>query len=197
VRQRLASSTFPEPLADFGFDDEFAVLGSFVAGPQALARFAGGAPVNTDDRTVVAYRAPRITYAPDSLPRDRLIALLAEWSVAPGDVVGVSADDPWSARLAAYFSARNRFIEVGREVRPTGDVRAMLAQVEAPLLGILHTSPDFRPAYDPLWRMGMALAASDLPAARALLTELMRLQPARPEAAAGLQRLSTASAAER
>ena len=33
----------------------------------ALARFAGDAPLNTDDHPVVAYRAPRITYAP--IPR--------------------------------------------------------------------------------------------------------------------------------
>jgi hypothetical protein len=32
---------------------------------------------------VVAYRAPRVTYAPDSLPRDRLLALLRE-SNQPG-----------------------------------------------------------------------------------------------------------------
>ena len=53
-------------------DDDFALLGGFVAGPQALRRFAGSAPLNTDDRPVVVYSAPRITYAPDSMPRDRL-----------------------------------------------------------------------------------------------------------------------------
>ncbi len=34
-----------------------ALLGSVIAGPQALARFAGRAPLNTDDRPVVSYRA--------------------------------------------------------------------------------------------------------------------------------------------
>ena len=33
-----------------------------------LQRFAGDAAANTDDHPVVAYRAPRITYAPDSQP---------------------------------------------------------------------------------------------------------------------------------
>ena len=60
------------------------MLGSFVAGPEALRRFAGDAAANTDDRPVVAYRAPRITYAPESLPRDRLLALLQELSIAAG-----------------------------------------------------------------------------------------------------------------
>ena len=67
-------------LAGLGLEDELAVLGSFVAGPEALRRFAGDAAANTDDHPVVAYRAPRITYAPDSRPRDRLIALLRELS---------------------------------------------------------------------------------------------------------------------
>ena len=53
-------------------------------------------------------------------------------------------------RLSAYGAARNQFIESGRDVRPTGDVRQMLAQVREPLLSVLRTSPDFRPAYDPL-----------------------------------------------
>ena len=45
-----------------------------------------------------------------------------------------------------------------------------------------HISPDFRPAYDPLLSMATALARSDTSGARALLTELTRIQPARAEA---------------
>ena len=60
----------------------------------------------------------------------------------------------------------------------------MLAQVREPLLAVLRSSPDFRPAYDPLLRMAGALARIDAPAGQALLTELAQLQPARPEAVA-------------
>ena len=175
---------------EFGIDDELALLGSFIAGPGALARFAGDAPLNTDDRPVVAYSAPRITYSPDSLPRDRLIALLREVEVRPDEVVAARTDAAWRSRLAAYWAARDRFIEAGREVRPTSDVRRMLSQVREPLLAVLRISPDFRPAYDPLLRMGTALARVDAPAARALLTELRSAQPARPEAAQALRELS-------
>jgi spermidine synthase len=59
-----------------------------------------------------------------------------------------------------------------------------------PLLAVLRTSPDFRPAYDPLLRMSQALARSDATAARLLLGELMRLQPPRPAAAQALQQMS-------
>jgi spermidine synthase len=65
----------------------------------------------------------------------------------------------------------------------------MLAQVQEPLLDVLRTSPDFRPAYDPLLRLAGALARSDPDAARALLTELQRLQPARAEAGQALAQM--------
>ena len=184
VRRRLADSA--TSLAEYGIDDDLALLGSFVAGPGALARFAGDAALNTDDHPVVAYRAPRITYVPDSLPRERLIALLREFEIGPDELVSESA---WSSRLAAYWTARNRFIEAGRDVRPAADVRQMLAQVREPLLAVLHISPDFRPAYDPLLRMAVALGRIDAAAGRALLTELQSAQPARPEAAQALREL--------
>jgi spermidine synthase len=189
VRARLADATVPLGLAGFGIDDEFALLGSFIAGPRALARFAGDAPLNTDDHPVVAYRAPRITYVPDSTAGDRLIALLRELEISP-DEVASTAEPGWENRLAAFWAARDRFIEAGRGVQPTADVRRMLAQVREPLLSVLRTSPDFRPAYDPLLKMALALAEVDAAAARALLVELSQIQPARPEAAQALQELS-------
>ncbi len=190
LQSRLASVALPRPAADFGLGDEFAVLGSFIAGPRALTRFAGDAAINTDDHPVVAYRAPRITYAPDSQPRDRLVALLGQLGVADGELLDPPADPAWASRLAAYRQARDQFIALGRGVQPSADVRQMLAQVGQPLLAVLRTSPDFRPAYDPLLRMVAALARVDKPGAQALLIELAQLQPARPEAAEMLRALA-------
>jgi len=187
LRRRLAETAVP--LADFGIDDEFALLGSFVAGPEALRRFARDVDANTDDRPVVAYRAPHVTYDPTTRPRDRLQALLEAWSVAPDDVVSRSADAATKTRLAAYWSARDAFIAAGRDVRPVNDPAQMLAQVERPLLDVLARSPDFRPAYDPLLGMADALARRDPDGARRLLAALVRVQPARPEAAVALSRL--------
>ncbi|MET0533566.1 MAG: spermidine synthase, partial [Steroidobacter sp.] len=84
--------------------------------------------------------------------------------------------------LRAYWSARNQFLAAGRNVHPNSDVREMLAQVRDPLLSVLHISPDFRPAYDPLLRMAAALSQVDRHAARSLLGELQQTQPRRPEA---------------
>lgn len=189
VRERLARAAMPHDPSEFGIDDDFALLGGFIAGPRALTRFAADAPLNTDDHPVVAYQAPRVTYAPDSLPRDRLIALLSQVEIAPDELLAAPLDGAWATRLSAYWSARNRFIEAGRNVRPSADAQSMLAQVREPLLSVLRVSPDFRPAYDPLLRMALALARGDLPAARALLDELRLAAPARPEAAKYLREL--------
>lgn len=192
LTRSLASNPLQQKLSRMGVEDELALLGSFFAGPHALKRFAGDAPANTDDHPVVAYRAPRITYAPDSLPRDRLITLLHELSIEPTELVAATPGEAWPARLAAYWRARNRFIESGRDVHPTADVRDMLAQVREPLLEVLRISPDFRPAYDPLIGMAMALARTDAAGARALLTDLARIQPARAEAGLALREIGAA-----
>jgi len=176
-------------LDDMGIEDEFALLGSFVAGPGALQRFAGSADANTDDHPVVAYRAPRITYAADSLPRDRLIALLSELSIEPAELIEPPLDREWPHRLAAYWMARDRFIAAGRNVRPLSDVQQMLSQVREPLLSELRISPDFRPAYDPLIRMATMLARTDSSGARALLMELTQIQPQRHEAQLALNEI--------
>lgn len=170
----------------FGITDDLALLGNFVAGPRALARFAGAAPLNTDDKPIVAYRAPNITYAPTTEPRDRLIELLHEVDITPQELLSqdsAATEPDYDARLAAYWTARTRFLEAGRNVRPSQDVRDMLAQVREPLLAILRISPDFRPAYDPLLRMARALEQQDPQAAHSLLMELGQARPDRAPAA--------------
>jgi spermidine synthase len=192
VRERLASAALPRAPAEFGLADEFALLGSFVAGPQALRRFAGDAVVNRDDHPVVAYLAPRATYAPERTPRDRLLALLAELRLTPDEVLADGTAGTTATRLAAYWQARDRYLLAGQAVRPSSDVRRMLAQVREPLLDVLRTSPDFRPAYDPLLQMAAVLARSDAAAARGLLTDLARAQPSRTEAPRALAQLEAA-----
>ena len=190
LRQHLANSALPKSPADFGIEDEFALLGSFVAGPKALAHFAGHTIANTDNHPIVAYLAPHITYAPDSLPRDRLITLLHELSSEPAEMLNATTDSAWSRRLANYWIARNNYIEAGRTIRPSANVQDMLAQVRNPLLSALRMSPDFRPAYDPLLRMATVLSHTDMPDALVLLKELAQIQPERPEAKLAYSQLS-------
>jgi spermidine synthase len=187
---RMVRARAAYDLGAFGLHDELAVLGSFVAGPLALARLAAGAPLNTDDHPVVAHQASRAIYGEVAAPRQRLLVLLQAFDSEPRD--RLLPDGEAATRMQAYQSARNRFIATGAGVRPSADVRVMLAQVQRPLLEILRISPEFRPAYDPLLAMAQALAPLDTAAARSLLAELAHLQPERAEAGAALRALAVA-----
>ncbi|MEI7446562.1 MAG: fused MFS/spermidine synthase, partial [Burkholderiales bacterium] len=188
LRARLAAL---RPTAEpAGLPDEWALLGSFVAGPAALARFAGDAVPNSDDRPVVAYTAPRATYAPEARPSDRLL----DWLDAVGLDAGELASGADATRLAAYWRARNAFLAAGRDVAPLADPVAMLGRIGGPMLDVVATSPDFRPAYDPLVAIATAAAERAPERAREVLSTLVRLQPARPEALAALRRLDGAAA---
>jgi len=164
----------PALAARFGLGDELAVLGSLIADPPSLQRFAAGAPLNTDDRPWVAYRAPRIIYAPDSAPRDRLLALLDELSV---DATPLLATPGLAPRLNAYAQARRGYLDLGRRTPASADPVVMLARVGAPLLAVLRRSPDFQPAAEPLRRLAAALATRDPAAARQLRDALARIRP--------------------
>jgi spermidine synthase len=192
ARQRLRNARLERPAADYGFFDEWAVLGSLVAGPRALQAWSAGAPLNTDDHPIVAYLAPRITYAPTSLPRDRLLQWLEQLPGDARDAVDTGDNNETATRLQAYWSARQRFLLAGRDVRPSNDARRMLQQVQGPLLEVLRTSPDFRPAYDPLVAMAQGLARSDPTAAAALLHQLQRIAPAGLQAGQALAALPAA-----
>jgi spermidine synthase len=167
VLHRVQATVPRMQLQRYDIHDVFDVLGSHVAGPAELAVFSGAAPLNTDDHPVVAHGAPRATYAPDSTPQERLLALLAPWRADPQAWLQAADEDAaWGQRLAAYGEARKRYLEAGSRVQPTADPRQMLDQVEHPLLDVLRTSADFRPAREPLRRLADAVQAGDPDAAR-------------------------------
>jgi spermidine synthase len=162
VRARVASSSpgVAGALKLAHIDDEFAVLGSVVAGPEALRAFANHASVNTDDHPVVAHRAPWVNYSPGEPARDRLLSMVR--SLAPRlDGVVRDPKSADAARLYAYWKARNKYLAIGMAVRPHPDPRVMLERLRDPLLAIVAMSPDFRPASEPLLALSQAVRASD------------------------------------
>ncbi|WP_235537975.1 fused MFS/spermidine synthase [Pelomonas sp. Root1217] len=173
---RFAPRVAPALAGRFGLGDSFAVLGSFIADAPALLRFAGNAPLNTDDHPWVAYRAPRVTYAPDAAPRDRLLALLGQVSVDMGALLA-QPDAAGAARLSAYTQARRDYLDLGRRTIPSADPAVMLARIGPPLLAVLRQSPDFQPAAEPLRRIAQALAPRDAAAAQRLLASLADIRP--------------------
>jgi spermidine synthase len=188
IGRRLEAWQGPLRPSQIGLDDAWSVAGAFVAGPEALRNWSAGAPLNSDERPLVAWMAPRAAYAPSDTPAERLLQWLGEMKVGPQELVD-AGDAATQARLQGWRSARQRFLQAGLHVRPSPDPARMLAQVQAPLLEVLRTSPDFRPAYDPLLAMAQRLATDDPAAARRLLQALVERVPARREAAAALAAL--------
>jgi len=141
-------------------DDEFAVLGSIIAGPQALAEFVRGAALNTDDLPVVTHRAPWVSYSPQETPRNRLANLMQRLAPRANDVIG-SGQSAEALRLEAYWAARAKYLAFGMAVRPNPDPLVMLEQLRAPLLDMVTISPDFRPASEPLLALAEAVRETD------------------------------------
>lgn len=162
VRTRLAAvpPSVQRALQLAHLEDEFSVLGSVVAGPQALAAFAAGAAMNSDNHPVVAHRAPWTAYAPESRPRDRLSAVMQSLTPQLGDAVADTKNAD-SARLLAYWSARMAYLSFGMQVSPNPDPEVMLTQLREPLLAIVAISADFRPAVQPLLALSQAVKVTN------------------------------------
>lgn len=188
VRARLAQSAGPSQQAAARLEDEFAVVGSVLAGPATLAGFARGATANTDDRPVVVHQAPWATYAPPSTPRERLMQLLGELQPHATELLRQPRDAE-ADRMQAYWAARRLYLAFGATVRPVADPGEMLQRVQKPLMGLLRQSPEFRPACEPLVAMADALRGSDPARAEAITAALDGIgarcaQAARPTAPA-------------
>lgn len=171
VLARLAQSAGPSQQAAARLEDEFAVVGSVLAGPATLARFAQGVVANTDDRPVVVHQAPWATYAPPSTPRERLMQLLRELQPHATELLRQPRDAE-ADRMQAYWAARRLYLAFGATVRPVADPGEMLQRVQKPLMGLLRQSPEFRPACEPLVAMADALRGSDPARAEAVTAAL-------------------------
>ncbi|MEL6268041.1 MAG: spermidine synthase, partial [Pseudomonadota bacterium] len=176
LRRRLVALDYATP---------FALFGGHIAGPEALAAFAAGAPLNTDDHPHVLYSAPRTVYAPLAPAIERLIALVDRFEPVAAEAVGLDGIEGgavFAERLERYWEARDAFLRLGAEVRPGPGQPLDVGRLAPGLLAVLEISPDFAPAYEPLLQIARALATRNRDAALALLQTLARTVPRRVEA---------------
>jgi spermidine synthase len=181
LNRRVKDDALRTKLAAVDLKDEIALFGLYLAGADQLQSFAGSGPVNSDDRQFVAAEAPRAAYAMTETPGARLVALLGELHPKPDDVLR-GADADTLHRLAAYWSARDRFLRIGARTLAGNSPRNVIAEVAPQLIDVVRTSGDFDAAYMPVLSMARRLALSDPPGARRLLEALEQANPARPEA---------------
>ncbi len=156
------------------------VLGLHAGGAEALRAFAGAGPRNTDDRPAVTLDAGRNVRASQGVPTMLLLQVLRGLAPDAAGLPGLPA--PLAGRLAAYWRARNRFIEAGAAL-PEGIEGRALADAAAPgLLEVVRLSPEFDLAYGPLLGMARSLLGTDRTAGAALLRALDAAAPGREEA---------------
>ena len=189
IRNRLSNIDLPQQLKYIGIEDEYALLGGFIANSNSLNKFSESAALNTDDQPIVSYSAPMITYWPNSTPRERLVYLIRHLSISPNDVVDLSSMNDSTFQLASYWHARNAFIELGQHIDPQSDPNEIMNKTKEPLLSILRISPEFRPAYDPLLMMALSLTETDKLSSISLLKALQAIQPKRTESTDMLNQL--------
>ncbi len=196
---RVQARALQQQLEALRLNSDLALLGGFLGDRDALARFAGPGPLNTDDRPLVTYRAPGFAYRRQQDHGARLVALAEALADGRGTLLqpasGVS-DRGFEQRLTAYWRARDAYLRAGLGVEPTDDLPTLLAKTRAPLLEVVRLSANFTPAYQPLLSMAQALSEHDPQAARQLLSDLAQAAPERREAGRLLRALNRAARLE-
>jgi len=186
LAERLNEPTVRAAVRPVGFEGPMDVLGQYVGGSHTLGAFAGEGPRNTDDYPFVTLDAQRNVRALSAPPSALLLTVIRALRPESADLLQQAdldaTQDAIATRLAAYWQARDRFLEAGAALK--GDPRGLaLVNAAAPaLLESIRISPEFDPAYNPLIGMARSLMASHRAAAEQLLREIDSAAPSRKEA---------------
>lgn len=159
--------------------DSYHLFGCFVAGPDALGRFCAGAPLNTDDRPVVLFQAPRAGPSQHHPPWGRLMRLIEGFASEPRELVRLdtSADAEFESELGRFIAARNAYLR-GLVAESEGDLaKALDLHVESARL-----SARFTLGYAHSLSVAMREHKSNPELARRLLDRLATARPERPVA---------------
>lgn len=179
-RQRVSSAELHRALMQVNLGDNFTLFGNMLATADDLEVLAGDAPLNTDDRAVVIYEAPRFIYRQGEPASDRLLALLAACSPSAGEVI--TGDRSSARRLAEYWRARDTFLNAMAIYPGQGS--------GSQLLDSLRQSPDFADAYAFLLQRVIPREYERDPAAVvSLLRDMTAAHPQRPQARRVLEQL--------
>lgn len=189
MQSRVHGRQMMERLQAVGLTSDTRLFGLMLGGERDLAEFSGSGPLNTDDRPIVAFEAPRVAYVAGDTPGERLLALIDAMHPLPQALLATGADAE-QRRLADYWRARNRYLALGIRAVQGEAVADPIQELGPKLVDIVRISPDFDSAYGPVLAMAQQLARTEPDAARQLLENLAQANPARPEAHQLLNALS-------
>jgi len=165
------SAPLQSHLKRLGLTDSTRVLGSFVAGADALRRFAGDTAINTDDRQVVTYAAPRFSYQRNATPYGRLLTVLA-MEPPPND----------------FIKARNVYLH-----GLVHEAEGRLAQAIESYIDSARITDEFTAGYARCITLASLQAKERPEVARVLLERLVQAQPREKLARDLLERLFPAA----
>jgi spermidine synthase len=165
-----------------GFEAPMDLLGLYVGGARTLAGLAGAGPRNTDDYPFVALDARRNVRALRAPPANLLLSIMRNTQPSPAELLEEPPRQPLTDRLAAYWRARDRFLEAGATLQGEPRGPALVAAASPGLLDVIRLSAEFEPAYKPLIGMARSLMVSDRDAAARLLRAINDAAPSRDDA---------------
>lgn len=155
------------------------LFGCYLADRAQLEAWAGNGPVNTDDRPVVIFDAPRSVYLGEINTWVNMIDLLDTTEPSIEGVWPGAAGTPAGEMLERFWKGRDLSIRANASRLQSDDqgyIDGMLASIAS--------GPEFTPAYGVLLQNAQALsAAGNRDRALMLLRAMERARPDRPEAA--------------
>lgn len=168
--------------------DRMSLFGTYIAGRDELAAFAGDGPLNTDDRPLVVFRAPRFIYIQHWQPYGRMRTLLEQTEGNPRSLIR-DDDTPEATahfldELDAYHEARDRFLHGAIEQEEGRTDAAIAAYIDS-----ARQSNQFVVGYLNAYQYAVSIARTNPSRARAILEQLREANPDRPEARQSLLQL--------
>jgi spermidine synthase len=182
VESRLGYLPLQTELRRLALADSVRFFGHAVTDARGLRRYAGNAPLNTDDRPVVTFAAPRLGSQPQRAPYGQLFHLL--------NAARIAAKQP--GIQTTEFAARLNAFRVARDVHLRGlaaEIDGRQAEAIDAFVESARLSPDFTAGYARCLTIAAVLREAQPAAARRLLERLAEAQPALPVARQMLERL--------
>lgn len=180
-----SSPGFAEVCRREGISGALDLFGCLIADPDDLIDLAAGAPLNTDNLPLVTFTAPRFVYRSGNISYTLLETLLERCQVDPGPLFQPAAaegDPSFLDRLGLFLEARDIYLR--------GDMRRIDGDEDGAIELYVRSAgvtPDFRTGYDIALLMARRRAGANPGEARAILEDLIRSRPSRPEARRLLQ----------
>jgi len=188
MNDRLRDQALRGTLRAIGLGAEVDVLGMALFDRADLVALAGTGPLNTDDRPLMIYRAPRFSALRGQPSHGRLLPLLDRaGSWRPQTLLAEDCDADkrdLCARVLAYTTARDRFLRASVDHITRGREAAV-----AGYLVSLRASGEFEPPRNALLRIAMGRAQTDPAAALDIVQAVVQARPDDLEARALRDRL--------